>query len=87
MRRGLNTYRIVLRDPRTPWLPKLILAFAVAYAVSPIDIIPDCIPVLGHLDDLLIVPGLVWVALRMIPENVVVEAKAEARKVANHAEE
>ena len=58
---------IAARDPRTPWQVKLVAGFVAAYALSPIDLIPDFIPVLGYLDDLLIVPLGIMLAVRMIP--------------------
>lgn len=73
-------YRAVLSHPRTPRLAKWLLGLAMAYLVSPVDIIPDFIPVIGHLDDLLIVPLLVWMALRMIPSSVVEECRAKVRQ-------
>ena len=75
-REELSVYRRALRDPRTPWPARAVLGAAVAYAVSPIDLIPDFIPVLGHLDDLVIVPLLVWLAVRMIPAQVMIDARA-----------
>ena len=66
------------RDTRTPRYAKLISACVVAYAFSPIDLIPDFIPVLGYLDDLILVPLGVKFALRMIPPSVLEEAKAKA---------
>jgi uncharacterized membrane protein YkvA (DUF1232 family) len=66
------------RDPRTPWYARLFTGFIVAYAFSPIDLIPDFIPVLGYLDDLLIVPLGVLLALKMIPTQVMAECRAKA---------
>jgi len=66
--RELQLYRNVLADPRTPRLTKILLGAAVAYAVSPVDLIPDFIPVLGYLDDAIIVPALVYLALKTIPK-------------------
>lgn len=74
----VSVYRLVLRDPRTPWYAKAVLGLAVGYLVLPIDLIPDPIPVLGQLDDLLIVPGLVWLALKLIPAEVVADCRAKA---------
>lgn len=72
-KRELRLYRNILADPRTPRRTKLLLGLAVAYAVSPVDLIPDFIPVLGHLDDLVVVPLLVWLALKTIPRGLLEE--------------
>ena len=66
------------RDPRTPWYAKLIAGAIVAYALSPIDLIPDFIPVLGLLDELLLLPGAIWLALRLVPETVLEESRRRA---------
>lgn len=68
------------RDPRTPWYARAFTGFIVAYAFSPIDLIPDFIPVLGYLDDLVIVPLGVLLALKMIPDQVMVECRAKAEQ-------
>ena len=65
-------------DPGTPWYAKALAALVVAYAFSPIDLIPDFIPVLGYLDDLIIVPLGIYLALRLIPQPVLVEARRRA---------
>jgi uncharacterized membrane protein YkvA (DUF1232 family) len=69
---------LAARDPRTPWYAKALIFFIVAYTLSPIDLIPDFIPVLGYLDDLIITPGGLWLAVRMIPPEVLAEARAAA---------
>ncbi|MBI3159564.1 MAG: DUF1232 domain-containing protein [Chloroflexi bacterium] len=73
--RELGIYRRALAHPRTGWAPRLLLTAALAYFVLPIDILPDFIPVIGQLDDLLIVPGLIWLALRLIPGDVMAECR------------
>lgn len=78
-KRELRVYQLVLRDPRTPRVAKLLLGLAVGYVLLPFDLIPDFIPVLGHLDDVVIVPGLVWLALKLIPAELVAECR---RKIA-----
>lgn len=67
------------RDRRTPWYAKAVAGLVVAYALSPIDLIPDFIPVLGYLDDLLIVPGGIALAIKLIPKEVMVEARIKMR--------
>jgi uncharacterized membrane protein YkvA (DUF1232 family) len=76
LRRNLNVYRSLLSHPRCPWTAKVLLGLAVAYALSPIDIIPDFIPVLGHLDDAVILPVVLLLALRFIPKDLMEEVRA-----------
>lgn len=66
------------RDPRTPFLIKLLCVFVAAYALSPIDLIPDFIPVLGYVDDALLLPGLIWLAIKLLPAEIVDENRARA---------
>jgi uncharacterized membrane protein YkvA (DUF1232 family) len=67
---------LAARDPRTPWYAKLFLAAIVAYALSPIDLIPDFIPVLGLLDDIVLLPFAIALAVRMVPADVLAECRA-----------
>ncbi|MEP7355970.1 MAG: DUF1232 domain-containing protein [Anaerolineales bacterium] len=69
-----------LRDPRTPWYGKALAALVVAYAFSPIDLIPDFVPVLGYLDDLVLLPIGAALALRAIPPEVMADARAQAEQ-------
>jgi len=69
---------IAARDPRTPWYAKALIFFVVAHTFSPIDLIPDFIPILGYLDDLIITPGGIWLAVQLIPPEVLEEARATA---------
>ena len=80
IRQEIVIYRAVAADPRCPRLSRWLLGGAVAYAISPIDLIPDFIPVLGHLDDLLILPLLVWLATRMIPREVIAHHRRAFQK-------
>jgi uncharacterized membrane protein YkvA (DUF1232 family) len=77
-----NTYALYLasKDTRVPVLAKIMIGFVVAYALSPIDLIPDFIPVIGYLDDLLLLPLGIWLAIRLIPQDVWKECQASAVK-------
>ncbi|MDP2729567.1 MAG: YkvA family protein [Dehalococcoidales bacterium] len=69
---------LACRDRRTPWYAKAIILLIVVYAASPIDLIPDFIPVLGYLDDLIIIPAGIYLALKMIPVEVMEECRGKA---------
>ena len=73
---------VAYRDPRTPWTAKLFIACVVAYALSPIDLIPDFIPVLGYVDDMIIIPVGIVIALRMIPPEVLTDSRKKAHDIA-----
>ena len=70
---------LACRDPRTPWYAKVFAGGVVAYAFSPIDLIPDFIPIVGYLDDLIIVPLGIALAVKMIPDAVLVDCRARAQ--------
>jgi len=76
-----ETYALYLayRNPKTPWYAKIFAGLVIAYAFSPIDLIPDFIPVLGYIDDLILVPVGILIALRMIPPDVMHECRMQAR--------
>jgi uncharacterized membrane protein YkvA (DUF1232 family) len=78
-----ETYALYLayRDPRTPWVARLFSALVVAYAFSPIDLIPDPIPVLGYLDDLILIPLGIYLAVKMIPPDVLEECREQSESV------
>lgn len=75
-----DVYAVYLasKDPRVPWYAKLLAIIIVAYAFSPIDLIPDVIPVIGYLDDLLIVPLGIWLLIKLIPPSVLSECRERA---------
>ena len=66
------------KHPKTPWYAKALGLFVVAYALSPIDLIPDFIPVLGYVDDVLLLPGLIWLTLQLLPPDVLTECRGHA---------
>ena len=70
---------LAVRDPRVPWYAKLLAAAVVAYALSPIDLIPDFIAILGYLDDVILIPLGIALVLRMIPAEVLDECRERAR--------
>ena len=77
----LRVYQFVLKDKRTPKISKILLGLAVGYLLLPFDLIPDFIPVIGHLDDLILVPLLVIAALKFIPQEVVDDCRKRALQV------
>ena len=79
-RRDALAVYLAARDPRVPWYAKALAAATAAYAFSPIDLIPDFIPVLGHLDDLVLLPLAVALVVRLIPPEVMADLRAEAER-------
>ena len=69
---------IAYKDARTPFAAKLLIAVTVGYLLSPIDLIPDFIPVLGILDDIIIVPALIYFSIKLLPSNVLADARLQA---------
>ena len=69
---------LALKKRETPWTAKLLAALTIGYALSPIDLIPDFIPVLGYLDDLIILPAMVALTVRLVPAEVMAACRAEA---------
>jgi uncharacterized membrane protein YkvA (DUF1232 family) len=79
-KRELIVYQRVLRDKRTPMIAKIFLGLAIGYLCMPFDLIPDFIPVIGHLDDAVIVPTLVFVALRFVPREIAIQHRESVRR-------
>jgi uncharacterized membrane protein YkvA (DUF1232 family) len=83
LKREAYALYLACRDPRVPWYARVLTACVAGYAFSPIDLIPDFIPVLGYVDDLILVPLGIAVALRMIPPVVMTECRARAEELMN----
>ena len=82
LKRDVVALWIAARDPRVPWYAKVLAGVVAAYALSPIDLIPDFIPVLGYLDDLLIAPAGIWLVVRLIPPPLMAEFRQKAASAA-----
>lgn len=80
LKRETYVLSLAYKNPDTPWYAKVFGAVVVAYAFSPIDLIPDFVPILGYLDDLILVPLGIALALKMIPEEVLTEARTQAER-------
>src|SRR6478736_4911987 len=78
LKRDVHAVYLAARDPRTPWYVKALALAVAAYALSPIDLIPDFIPVLGYVDDLLIVPLGLMLVIRLLPPEVLAASRAKA---------
>lgn len=80
LKEDIYTLYLAYRDPRVPFYAKVVLILTVAYAFSPIDLIPDFIPVLGYLDDLILLPLGIWLSIKLLPADVVQEYRAKAKQ-------
>jgi uncharacterized membrane protein YkvA (DUF1232 family) len=80
LKRELHALWLAYCDPRTPWLARVLIVCIIAYALSPIDLIPDPIPIIGHLDDLILLPLGITLAIRMIPDSVMADCRERARQ-------
>ena len=83
LKRDAHAVWLAAHDPRTPWYAKAVALAVAAYAFSPIDLIPDFIPVIGYLDDLILVPAGLWLALRLIPPEVLADHRRAAEAAAD----
>src|SRR5579875_1522676 len=81
LRQEVHALLLAYRDPRLPWYHRLLLLGLLSYAFSPVDLIPDCIPVVGYLDDLVILPLGILLAIKLLPPAVLEESRARARAV------
>jgi uncharacterized membrane protein YkvA (DUF1232 family) len=80
LKREFAVYRLVLKHPQTPWIAKLFLGLAVGYLLLPFDLIPDFIPVIGQLDDIVIIPVLLYLALLFIPESIIQSCRDQVKR-------
>lgn len=78
LKRELRALHIAVSEDLAPWYAKLLILITLGYALSPIDLIPDFIPVLGILDDLIILPGLIFLSIKMIPDDIMEYCRREA---------
>jgi len=82
IRRDAVAVYLAARDPRTPWYAKTLALFVAGYALSPIDLIPDFIPVLGYLDDAILVPLGIMAVVRLVPDQVMTDSRKSAELIA-----
>jgi uncharacterized membrane protein YkvA (DUF1232 family) len=80
LKQEFAVYRLVLKHPQTPWVAKLFLGLAVGYLLLPFDLIPDFIPVIGQLDDVVIIPVLLYLALLFIPKWIIQSCREQIRE-------
>src|SRR5258706_5425325 len=80
LRRDGHAIYLASRDPRVPWYVKFLALAVAGYALSPIDLIPDFVPIIGYLDDLIIVPLGIWFVVSLIPKEIMVEYRAKANE-------
>ena len=83
LKRNAHAIYFAARDPRTPWYARGLAAAVAAYALSPIDLIPDFIPVIGYVDDLIIVPLGLWLVVSLIPDDLMAECRTRADEAAS----
>ncbi|SEV86888.1 YkvA family protein [[Clostridium] fimetarium] len=79
--KDIKVIYVALKHPQTPWYAKALAAMTVGYALSPIDLIPDFIPVLGYLDDMIILPAMIALTIKLIPKDVFEQCRAESEKL------
>ncbi len=82
LKRDVHAVWLAARDPRVPWYAKVVAGLVAAYALSPLDLIPDFIPVLGFLDELVVIPAGIWLVVKLIPRERMAEHRATAAAAA-----
>ncbi len=83
LKKYIGVLYLAFKHPETPWYAKLLIVIVVSYALSPIDLIPDFIPILGYLDDLILLPAGISIAIKLIPKNVIMECKENQSNLSN----
>jgi len=78
LKKEITVIYYAYRNPGTGLLPKIIILFTISYALSPVDLIPDFIPVLGYLDDFIIIPALITLSIKLIPDEIMAESRVRA---------
>jgi len=77
----VDTLYLVYKKRSTPWYAKVVIAITIGYAFSPVDLIPDFIPIFGFLDDAILLPVLIWLSLKLIPKEVIESCRIEAESI------
>ncbi len=80
LKQEFEVYRLVLKHPETPWIAKIFLGLAVGYLLMPFDLIPDFIPIIGQLDEVVIIPILLYLALLFIPKHIIQTCREQVNK-------
>ena len=78
LKREITAIYYAYKDPEVPLFPKILIIITIGYALSPIDLIPDFIPVLGYLDDIIILPALIALSIKLIPNNIMIQCRIRA---------
>lgn len=81
LKSDIATLYLAYKHKLTPWYAKVVVIITVGYALSPIDIIPDFIPILGFVDDAILLPAFIWLSLKLIPKEVIVHCREEAEGI------
>ena len=83
LKRKVGVLYLAFQNPKTPWYAKLLIGVVVSYALSPIDLVPDFIPVLGYLDDLILIPAGIALSIKLIPAEVINECEEKIDQIPN----
>ena len=81
LNQNISAIYIAMKKKKTPFYAKMIAGITIGYALSPIDIVPDFIPILGYIDDIILLPFLAYLSVKLIPKKIMDEAKVEAREI------